>query len=432
MTSFESVPHPAPRAASAPQQPRATADGQATPPPIVSARVISAATIPIWLLAVIAVCFVLKAAQSVVVPLVIAWLLAYVIAPPVNFLTRRCRIPSVLSVTLVLLVLVALASYAGLGVQQRLMAFAQKVPAYAPRLTALIADYAARLDIPQSALAGIDISGALTSSLLRLTRFILNLTYNSTLVFIFLFFMLLTRPFSGNKILAAFPRRAAAISSLLNTISSQIAIYLGTLFFISVVTGVAVWAALYLLGVDFAFTWGLLAFLLNFIPTLGSIVATVLPAVTALVQHGGSLGPALLVAGVLTVIQTLLGSLLAPKLYGDRLNLSPVTILLFLLFWGWLWGIPGVLLSVPLAATIQIALAHIPGLTPLAILMGSSKRYAKDAFPRASSPSPFALGAPILPGAQKPHRRHRHRHSRKASAPGAPHASPPPPSGEAH
>ncbi|MGD9612622.1 MAG: AI-2E family transporter, partial [Kiritimatiellia bacterium] len=90
-----------------------------------------------------------------------------------------------------------------------------------------------------------------------------------------------------------------------------------------------------------------------------------------------SLWPVVGVALVLLAIQMTLGNIIAPKVFGDRLNLSPVVILLFLVFWGWLWGITGALLAVPLAAAIQIALAHIPALAPLAVLMGSGKRYAK-------------------------------------------------------
>ena len=76
-------------------------------------------------------------------------------------------------------------------------------------------------------------------------------------------------------------------------------------------------------------------------------------------------------------IQQTLGNFIAPKVYGNRLNLSPVVILLFLVFWGWLWGIVGALLAVPIAAAIQIALAQIPALAPLAVLMGSGKKCAR-------------------------------------------------------
>ncbi len=97
----------------------------------------------------------------------------------------------------------------------------------------------------------------------------------------------------------------------------------------------------------------------------------------ALVQHYPAVWPVVAVALALTAIQMVLGNIIAPKVFGDRLNLSPVVILLFLVFWGWLWGVTGALLAVPIAAAIQIALAHIPPLAPLAVLMGSGKRYAK-------------------------------------------------------
>ncbi len=375
--------------------------------PLVSARALSAAAIPLWLLAVIAIGFVLRTAQTVVLPLVIAWLLAYVLAPPVNFLARRCRIPAFLATIIVLGVLFALAVMSGNAIQVRLLAFIQRIPAYQPKIAALLTSYADRFNIPHSVLASIDIPGTITTNLVRLTRVLLSLGYNSILVVVFLAFMLASRPYGANKLIAAFPDRADALSALLSTISRQIATYLGVLFFLSLATGLTVWAALLLLGVDFAFTWGLLAFLLNFIPTFGSVVATILPIITALVQHGGALGPALLVTVVLAAIQLIYGNVIGPKFYGDRLNLSPVTILLFLLFWGWLWGVPGLLLAVPLAAVIQITLAHIPAVAPLAIIMGSSRNYAPSRAHDAPSSTPDAPRK----------RRHRRRRHPAASAP---------------
>ncbi len=197
--------------------------------------------------------------------------------------------------------------------------------------------------------------------------------------------MLLAKPYANDKLRAALPGRADDILSVTNTISRQISAYLGALFVISLVTGLLVWGVLVWMGVEFAFTWGLLAFVLNFIPTLGSIIASLPPVLMALVQHAPDIWPAAGVALVLAAIQMTLGNFIAPKIYGERLNLSPVVILLFLLFWGWLWGITGALLAVPIAAAIQIALAHIPSLAPLAVLMGSGKRYAKK--PPAQQPA---------------------------------------------
>ena len=339
---------------------------------------INATALSLGLLAVIAVGAVLKIAQAVVIPLLIAWLLSYLLAPVVNFIVRRLRLPAVLAVAFVVLLLLLAAWGAGIVIQQRLLGFAKAFPEYQDRLAALLAHYGRLLDIPGFAFKEADWTAQIGPLVLKTSRFFITFISNAVLVLIFLVFMLLAKPYANDKLRAAFsPERAAAIIDITNTIGRQIGAYLGALFVISFVTGLCVWGALAWLGVEFAFTWGLLAFVLNFIPTIGSIVASIPPVLMALAQHAPELWPAVATALALFVIQQTLGNFIAPKVYGDRLNLSPVVILLFLVFWGWLWGITGALLAVPIAAAIQIALAQIPALAPLAVLMGSGKRYAK-------------------------------------------------------
>ena len=339
---------------------------------------ISATALSLGILAVIAVGFVLKAAQGVVIPLLIAWLLSYLLAPVVNFLVRRARFPAPLAVACVVVLLLLASWGAGVVIQQRLLGFAKAFPAYQGRLAALLAHYGRLLDIPGFALKEADWSAQIGPLLLMTSRFFITFITNSILVMIFLVFMLLAKPYANDKLRAAFsPERANVIIDITNTISRQIGAYLGALFVISFVTGLCVWGALAWIGVEFAFTWGLLAFVLNFIPTIGSIVASIPPVLMALAQYAPDIWPAVLAAVALFVIQQTLGNFIAPKVYGDRLNLSPVVILLFLVFWGWLWGITGALLAVPIAAAIQITLAQIPALAPLAVLMGSGKKYVQ-------------------------------------------------------
>lgn len=344
-------------------------------------------SLSLGLLAVIAVGFVLKTAQGVVIPLLIAWLLSYLLAPIVNFLVRRLRFPAVIAVAGVVLLLLLASWGAGLVIQQRLVAFAKAFPAYQHQISALYAYYGSELNIPAAVLKDLDWTAQIGPLVLKTSRFFISFFTNSILVLIFLVFMLLAKPYANDKLRAAFsPARADTLIEITNTISRQIGAYLGALFVISLVTGLVVWGALAALGVEFAFTWGLLAFVLNFIPTLGSIVASLPPVLMALAQFAPDVWPAVGVAATLFAIQQTLGNFIAPKIYGDRLNLSPVVILLFLVFWGWLWGITGALLAVPLAAAVQIALSHIPALAPLAVLMGSGKRYAKKNPPAAPPP----------------------------------------------
>ncbi|MDY0149798.1 MAG: AI-2E family transporter [Kiritimatiellia bacterium] len=351
------------------------------PPPFSHSQRLSATALSLGLLAVIAVGFVLKAAQGVVIPLLIAWLLSYLLAPPVNFLVRRLRLPVFLSVTCVVILLLLASWGTGIVIQQRLLGFAKAFPEYQARLAKILEHYGTLYDLPSFAIQEPNWPAQLGPLVVQTSKFFITFISNAVLVVIFLVFMLLAKPFGNDKLRAAFPDRADTILKITGTISRQISAYLGALFVISLVTGLLVWGALVWLGVEFAFTWGLLAFVLNFIPTLGSIIASIPPILMALAQHAPQTWPAIGVALTLGIIQLTLGNFIAPKIYGDRLNLSPVVILLFLLFWGWLWGITGALLAVPIAAAIQITLAHIPPLAPLAVIMGSGKRYAQKKLP---------------------------------------------------
>lgn len=139
---------------------------------------------------------------------------------------------------------------------------------------------------------------------------------------------------------------------------------------VSAMTGVLVGCWVGLLGLDFPVFWGLAAFLLNFIPTLGSIIAAVPASVFAWIQFGW--GRALLVLIGYLVINVLLGNILEPRWMGRRFGLSALVVLLSLLFWGWVWGPLGMLLSVPLTRMAKIIFEHTPGMRWLAILLGPS------------------------------------------------------------
>jgi len=341
---------------------------------------ISAIALSLGLIAVIAVGAVLNAAEGVVVPLLIAWLLSYLLAPPMTFMVKRLRFPAPLAVTCIIALLLLATWGVGIVVQSRLLAFAKAFPEYQASINDLLSTYGAELDIPGFELTQSVWTDQIGPLVLQTSRFFLAFISNAILVMIFLVFMLIAKPYTNDKIRAALaPEHANTLIEVTHIISRQIGAYLGALFVISLVTGLLVWGSLTLMGIEFAFTWGLLAFVLNFIPNVGSILASIPPVLMALVQHAPDLWPAAGVAAVMLAIQMTLGNFIAPKVYGDRLNLSPVVILLFLLFWGWLWGITGALLAVPIAAAIQITLSHIPQLAPLAVLMGSGRKYAKKA-----------------------------------------------------
>jgi AI-2 transport protein TqsA len=186
---------------------------------------------------------------------------------------------------------------------------------------------------------------------------ILGLISSMLFVIIFVLFLLMGRnPYTTH-------------SQVYSDVVGKIRKYVGIKIVISGVTGVLMWVTLTLIGVKLAGVFGILAFLLNFIPSIGSIVVTFLPLPIAVVQFQSSPWLIVLVVAIPGAIQNILGNIIEPKLQGEGLNLHPVTILLALSFWGLLWGIVGMFLAAPITAAIRIVLMQFDMLKPIARLM---------------------------------------------------------------
>ncbi len=329
-------------------------------------------------LTLIAVGVILKVAQSVILPLIMAWLLSYILGPVVSFLTRR-KIPAGVAVLLVLILLAGVCYLGVVFANARLSSFISAYPKYRPRLTELIQSVSAAVDIPELALSKMDWGQKLGAYLVTLPGLLVAFVSKLVMVLIFLVFMLLGKPYFKYKIQNAFkPGLADSITRVLETISRQIGRYLGVQLLVSLLTGILVWLVLFLLRVDFALTWAALAFFLNFVPTVGSIVASIPPILLALVQFYPNYWIGVACTVCLLAIHNGIGNVLVPKIMGDELNLSPVVILLSLVFWGWLWGVVGALLSIPIAAIIKIVCENVDSLRPISVMMGSGRPRKKE------------------------------------------------------
>ncbi len=341
-------------------------------------REIKILTACVAVITVIAVGAVLSVARSVFLPLVIAWLLSYIMAPVVRFLTDR-KIPLGLTIVIVLVSLLALALLGGTFLSSRLAGFVQAFPVYYERLVTIARDLTQRIGLSAEVMDLNDWGLDVRSYMLSLTRPVLTLTSKTVMVAIFLVFILIGSPYVEYKVRKAFSAQSCdRVLLILATISKQIGRFLSVMTLISAATGTCVWIALSALKVDFAATWGILAFVLNFIPTVGSIVASIPPIMVAIVQFYPNMLLPIMVAGSLLLIQFTLGNIITPKVMGDNLNLSPVIILVSLLLWGWLWGVAGALLSVPIAAIIKIVCENVKQLNMLSVMMSSGKSFKKE------------------------------------------------------
>lgn len=320
------------------------------------------------ILTAIAVGVLLNLTSEIVVPLMIAWFLTQ-ISQPVIIFGEKARLPHIVNVGLVFLLIFVLFSlgvnFAMSQVKESERIFNQ----YGGRLTELMTQIINGLQIPSET---ISLVGLVKRYVGNISGGVINFSSQFVLTLCFLAFMLLETPAVDRKIDRAFAgANSSTIKRILASISKQVTRYLVTMLFISFITGFCVWAALALIGIEFAAGWGVLAFFLNFIPTIGSIIATVPPVLMGLLQFSPGISEAILVLAAVGSIQMATGNVLGPKMLGDSLGLSPVVIMLSLLLWGMILGIPGAIISTPIAAIIKIICENVPSLRPIAIMMGT-------------------------------------------------------------
>ena len=204
--------------------------------------------------------------------------------------------------------------------------------------------------------------GALGSAGGFLSGFLLVLLYVP-------FLMVERRPMSRKLSIAApDPETGAEIRTIVRSISLGLQRYVGVKTFVSILTGLFSYAVMKPMGLDFAETWAVLAFALNFIPSIGSILGVVFPALVALVQFD-TITPFLIIVLGCGTVQFSIGNILEPAITGRSLNLSSFLVILALTFWTAIWGIAGALLSVPITVGWLIICTHIPKLRWLAVLM---------------------------------------------------------------
>ena len=298
----------------------------------------------------------MKFASSLLVPFLLAVFIATIASTPIGWLTRH-KVPTWLAVTLVLVVLILIVMGLGMVIMQTVREFQAEQSTYVEtiRNTTMSILQGLRdrgLDISGEQLLGIfDPSQAINFAGVAL-RSIGQVLSNAFLILLTVIFILAEITEWPRKLSAELAHRKIGFDWLTHfgsTLNRYIAIKTTT----SLATGLLVTALLTLMGVDFAVLWGLLAFLLNFIPNIGSFIAATPAVLISLVQLGW--GSALVVLIGYVVINVGIGAGIEPRFLGRTLGLSTLVVFLSLIFWGWIFGPVGMLLSVPLTMTAKIA-----------------------------------------------------------------------------
>ena len=315
----------------------------------------------------------LKAAQTLVIPFLLSLFLAIICAPAVSWLTRR-RVPVGVSVLLVVVVLLGVFSGFGAivgGSVNEFTAFANQQQARFDGLVNSASAWLVAHDIDPESLDLLNLlqPGKLMTMLGGVLRNLAAVLSNFFLIILTMIFMLLEAASIPIKVRAAaggrfdFDHMRAAVA--------QVQRFLGLKTLTSLATGVlvGVWTAV--VGLEFSVVWGLLAFLLNYIPNIGSIVAAIPAVLLGLVQ--GGVAYALLIAIGYVVINISIGNFIEPWLLGRTLGLSTLVVFLSLVFWGWMWGSVGMLLSVPLTMIAKILCENTDDLHWIAVMLDNRR-----------------------------------------------------------
>jgi predicted PurR-regulated permease PerM len=339
----------------------------------------------------------IKAAEDLMVPFLLAAFLATLAATPVFWLQRH-RVPAVIAILVVMAGIIALMLALGALVAQSVGEFTAKVPFYQARLTDVILQLTAWLEsfdvgivISDELLLSYFDPGTALSMAGNLLRGFGSALSNGFLILLTVMFILAEA--------SSFPRKLRDVLKhperdlpYFARVASEMNRYIAIKTTISAATGLLIWVALTFIGVDFPILWGLIAFLLNFVPNIGSIIAAIPAVLLALVQMDAI--SAMVVASLYLGVNIVIGNLIEPRFMGRGLGLSTLVVFLSLVFWGWMLGPVGMLLSVPLTMTAKIAFEANPASAWLAHLLGPADGRWLEADPLTAPPEDSGKAEP--------------------------------------
>jgi AI-2 transport protein TqsA len=352
----------------------------------------------------VAVIFGLRLARPVLLPFSLALFLSVLSLPLMLWIQKR--LPAALAVLITLLLNVAGLVLMVFVASQSLSELQGRLPVYARRFRSVQESWVQALEgwgLPAREYLSMDLIDpvAMLNFATDSHQRAVALLSSAVLVLLIMYFMLSEATVFPKKLRAVF-RQGSLTSGRVAKFVKEVQAYLGIKTLVSLATGVLLGFWCWFMDVDFPLLLGLVAFVLNYIPTIGSAIASIPAIFLALIQIGP--GHAVIVALGYLGVNLIFGNIIEPNLMGRRLGLSTLVVMLSLLFWGWLWGPIGALLSVPLTMVVKIWLENTEDLRWMAVVLDKNpprRVFAGDADPEAAvTPRPTA--SEPLPGPQPP------------------------------
>jgi AI-2 transport protein TqsA len=314
----------------------------------------------------------MKAASSLLVPFFLAVFIAVICSPALFWLQRR-GLPKVIALVLILVAILVVGLLFGALIGPSLNNFLSSLPGYQERLSTHIGNLIGWLrgkgvNIPAEEVSVAFHPGWVMSLAGGIFSALSSVLTNAFLILLTVVFILLEAADFPKKLGVVLKSPERSLSTI-EKFGQKAKRYLVIKTLVSAATGLAIWLWLLILGVDYPVLWGTLSFLLNYVPNIGAIIAALPVALLALVQLGA--GSALLTILGFTVVHIVVGNIMEPKLTGKGMSLSTLVVFLSMVFWGWVLGPIGMILSVPMTSLVKIALENYEGTRGLAIMLGS-------------------------------------------------------------
>lgn len=342
-----------------------------------------------WMLATALVVTLLVVAKSLLIPFVIALVVWYVIVGLNNWIASFSVIkkycPGWLSAALSMLIIVLFLVVVGEMIASNAQSMVNTLPTYEENVRHLMEDVQQSFGLEQvpnvsSLLEDFDLTNIISNILNTFS----GIAGNIFLILIYVLFLFLEQVSFPLKLQALFPEQEkyGRVQEILVGINQAISSYISVKTAVSILTGVLSYIVMAIIGLDFAAFWAFLIFLLNYIPSVGSLIATAFPALMAILQFE-TLTPFIVVLIGVGAIQLIVGNLIEPRMMGSSLNISSLVVILSLSLWGMLWGVPGMVLCVPITVIMMIIFAQFESTRPIAILLSAngkvSQMWNKDA-----------------------------------------------------
>jgi AI-2 transport protein TqsA len=320
----------------------------------------------------------LKAAGSMVVRLLLAFFIAFICGPLFFWLTKR-KIPKALSIIIVLLVIVGFGSLLGLLIGSSVNDFTETWPIYQAKFVRLVSGTITYLnergvEIPRERVVEMLNPGTIMNVIGSMLTTLTGMLSDTFFLLITVVFVLLEAAGLPTKVTRIWGQDSSTMEDL-NQFADIMQHYIALKTVISLATGLLAGISMMIVGIDFALLWGLLAFLLNYVPNIGSIIAAIPPIILAFIQFGWI--HAIIVLSIYLVINMVIGNIIEPRTMGKGMGLSTLVVFISLVFWGWVLGPIGMLLSVPLTMSVKLYLENRDSTRWMAIMLGAPSKMEK-------------------------------------------------------